>query len=116
MHCRFRPTSATPSEIPRFADRADRQRAAPVELLARPEDLAFVHFTSGSTGPAKAVTATQGASALGALLLVANFQSWELALVAIASVPAVLVGGAKESRGINAAAAIREAFETSYAI
>jgi fatty-acyl-CoA synthase len=53
---------------------ADRQPEAAVEILARPDDLAFVHFTSGSTGPAKAVTATQGASALGALLLVANLE------------------------------------------
>ncbi|MFL6129210.1 MAG: AMP-binding protein [Mycobacteriales bacterium] len=53
---------------------ADQQPEAPVEVLARPDDLAFVHFTSASTGPAKAVTATQGASALGALLLVANVE------------------------------------------
>lgn len=63
-----------PGGAPDLLAEADRQRAAPVELLARPDDLAFVHFTSGSTGPAKAVTATQGASALGALLLVANVE------------------------------------------
>lgn len=63
-----------PGGAPDLLAEADRQRAAPVELLAGPDDLAFVHFTSGSTGPAKAVTATQGASALGALLLVANVE------------------------------------------
>ena len=89
-----------PGTAPDLLAEADRQRAAPVELLARPGDLAFVHFTSGSTGPAKAVTATQGASALGALLLVANVE-WpaEIRFLActgmaqILQVPIRLLGG-----------------------
>lgn len=63
-----------PGSAPDLLAAAGRERAAPVEVLARPSDVAFVHFTSGSTGPAKAVTATQEASALGALLLVANVE------------------------------------------
>lgn len=51
---------------------AERQPDSDVEIEARPEDIAFVHFTSGSTGPAKAATFTQQAAALGALLTVAN--------------------------------------------
>jgi len=58
--------------LPDLLAEAGGQREAAVPVLARPEDLAFVYFTSGSTGPPKAVTATQAATALGALLLVAN--------------------------------------------
>jgi fatty-acyl-CoA synthase len=89
-----------PGTAPDLLAAAGRERDSPVEVLARPEDLAFVYFTSGSTGPAKAVTATQGASALGALLLVANLE-WpaEVRFLActgaaqILQVPIRLLGG-----------------------